>query len=850
MKSWLLLYRSPAKHYFVWIVILVSSLAVLSSRAQEPSTGDKKTPPIRRHPDSPLEEARFRLLQESGGTMVVTREALLAALETFKARVDVAMRNANRTVAGVPVRQTRAGDQLSSAEIEKSTWKPVGMNGIGGRTRSIVIDDDKKTIWVGAVGGGIWRSDDFGQSFKNLDDRLASLAISCMTRDSTGNVYAGTGEVFAGDGIKGIGILWSLDGKQFALMDSTKDNPNFEYVNRLAAAPGSSKTLLAATTTGIFRSTDDQKRNDWTATSLTASIADVKFSPDGKTAVAGGYGLNPDNTWIGNGRVDSYYSIDDGRSWKPSTHSDPWLGRVELAFAKTDSKIVYASVDNKSGELWVSRDSGKSFEKRTAKAPSGDPAYFLGDPHGDPQYDQGMYANVVWAGDRDPQTVIVGGLDLWISKDGGKTLKPISDWRDSKSAHADQHAIVAVPGYEQNGGSIFFANDGGIFEAPNITKLDSTPPYFNNWQNHNTTYKVTQFYSGAVSPQTHTIIGGTQDNGMLRLDSRTTMWSKAGKDGTGDGGQSAVSNTGIFYGEYTYLNIHRSLDDGRSYLHISGQYWDPCFVNSDVQHSKGAYRWKDQPFVIPDAEKSDALFIAPFVLDHSNDKRIYAGGRSLWMTGDADATIVPSDIVDDCPNVAPKDQVKLTGPSWIRVKDPVGDGDPNLISAVALSSERQPTIWVGYVNGNIYKTTGGTAQSPIWSEPLNKDIAGWPSRYCMSITVDPQDSTIVYVTFGGYESENIWKTTNGGKDWTSIGKSLPKAPMRSLTVHPIHSSFVYLGTEIGLFASEDGGKSWSPTYGGPTNEAPTNAPVDELVWNGDFLLAATHGRGMWQIELP
>jgi hypothetical protein len=810
--------------------------------------------------------------------MVVTREALLAALQAFKAKVDLATVSTTRTVAGVPVRKATEEEKnrLSSAEIEKSKWEPVGTNGIGGRTRSIVIDENKKTIWLGAVGGGIWRSDDSGQTFKSIEDYIAmsqghnspsvanvssvsNAAISCMTIDSTGTVYAGTGEIFASDGIKGTGIFWSLDGKHFVPIDSTRNNHNFEYVNRLAAAPNpngspnSSKTLLAATTAGIFRSTDDQQRNDWAATSLTVSIADVKFSADGKTAVAGGYGLNPDNTWIGNGQVNSYYSIDDGLNWNASTHHDPWYGRVELAFAQMNSKIVYASVDDNSGELWVSKDGGKSFNKVPAKAPSGDPAYFLGDPSGNPQYDQGTYANAIWAGDKDPQTIIVGGLNLWISKDGGKTLKPISDWQDPTSVHADQHAVVAVPGYEKTGGSIFFANDGGIFEAPDISKLDSSPPYFKHWQNHNATYKVAQFYSGAVFRKNGTIIGGTQDNGMLRLDRQTNTWSEATKDGGGDGGQAAVSDDGTFYGEYEYLTIHRSPDDGKSYIFISGQYWDPCVKNPD--NSLGAYKWKDAPFAIRDAESTtadnrDTLFIAPFVLDPSNDKRIYAGGRSLWMTDNADAANVPDDIIENCPNPAPTNQVQLIGPSWIRVKDAIGTGDPNLISAIALSSEKQPTVWVGYVNGNIYKTTGGSPQHPTWSEALNKTTTGWPGRYCMSITVDPHDPNTVFVTFGGYESENIWKTTNGGNSWNSIGKSLPKLPMRSLTIHPSHPSYVYLGTEVGLFASEDGGQSWSPTYAGPTNEGPTNSPVDQLFWNANVLIAATHGRGMWQIALP
>jgi hypothetical protein len=97
-----------------------------------------------------------------------------------------------------------------------------GTRSTGGRHRTYTASlsstaiSDGQPAWeagIGAVGGGIWRSDDSGQSFKNLDDKLASLAISCMTEDSEGFVYAGTGEVFASDGIKWIGILCGLDGK-------------------------------------------------------------------------------------------------------------------------------------------------------------------------------------------------------------------------------------------------------------------------------------------------------------------------------------------------------------------------------------------------------------------------------------------------------------------------------------------------------------------------------------------------------------------------------------------------------------------------------------------------------------
>ena len=100
------------------------------------------------------------------------------------------------------------------------------------------------------------------------------------------------------------------------------------------------------------------------------------------------------------------------------------------------------------------------------------------------------------------------------------------------------------------------------------------------------------------------------------------------------------------------------------------------------------------------------------------------------------------------------------------------------------------------------------------------------------------------MTFGGFVADNIWVTRDGGKTWTALGTALPAAPARALAVHPRKTKCLYLGTEVGLFGSEDGGASWSPT-----NEGPANVSVDELFWAGQTLLCATHGRGMYRIDL-
>ncbi len=169
---------------------------------------------------------------------------------------------------------------------------------------------------------------------------------------------------------------------------------------------------------------------------------------------------------------------------------------------------------------------------------------------------------------------------------------------------------------------------------------------------------------------------------------------------------------------------------------------------------------------------------------------------------------------------------------------------PNPISAIAVARGNSDLIWVGHNNGSLFKTANGTAPQPDWTR-VDENGGVLPKRYCHCITVDPHDPQRVYVTFGGYEGGNVWKTTDGGAVWTNISGSLPAAPVRSLVVHPDSPAYLYLGTEVGVFASEDGAATWTPT-----NQGPTNCSVDQLFWMGYDLVAVTHGRGLFAARLP
>ena len=767
------------------------------------------------YPDSARGRAAFRMLTEVDEAGVIPTNALdnaLNQLNTIRAqqaapapiaRIPTGSQVIPQTLGQVPLPPPTAG-------LETRTWIPLGPGNIGGRNRSIIIHPTRpNTMWAGSVGGGIWRTDDGGVSWNPVDDFMANLAVCCMVMDPTNPnvIYAGTGEGFFGiDSIRGAGIFRTVDGVTWQQLPSTTGD-DFQWVNRLSISADGS-VLLAVGRNGIFRS-NDPERKTWTQT-LTGDIADVDFHPtDNNQAIASSRD---------NGRA--YYSSDGGASWLTASATELWgSGRVEVTYALANPTLVYASLQSNRGEIWRSTDGGRTYSKRgTRSAINGNPVPYLGD--------QGWYDNVIWAGDpTNPDFVIVGGIDLWKSQDGGNTLAQISTWWASpESAHADHHCIVAHPQFDSRSNKVvFFGNDGGIYKTEDVYNVGYPPDmslgsvaYKRGWIELNNTYGVTQFYAGTANSRTGIIIGGTQDNGTLRFTGDTENWTEMFG---GDGGWCAGDpiDDRYFYGEYVYLNIHRSSDGGRSSEYISGQYWNGF-----------QWTWKNPPYRIEDAYNSRALFIAPFILDPNNPDRILAGGMSLWRTNNAKA-----------PNT------NSTGPTWRAIKSSSGISAP--ISAIAVARGNDTIIWVGHRDGAIYKTLDGTRNSPSWQK-INSNVPGINplpiGLYCTNITIDARNHNIVYITYGGYNKKNVWKTRDGGTTWSDIGNLLPEAPVRALTIHPQNSDYVYLGTEVGVFASEDGGANWSPT-----NEGPTNCSVDDLFWMGETLIAATHGRGMFKIDL-
>jgi hypothetical protein len=657
-------------------------------------------------------------------------------------------------------------------------WQWLGPGNIGGRVRTILAHPTVPgRMWIGSVAGGIWRTDNGGSSWFPVDDFMANLAVTSLVIDpiNTNLMYAATGEGFYnGDALPGAGIFKSTDGGVTWAQLASTNNPSFRYVNRLAHSPSTSGLVFAATRSGGVQGTTNEGAT-WNLLLAASDASDIKIDPTSPNRIlVGTWGYIPFSQF---GEV--FYSDDGGTSWTNETSGEPnqlpsGAGRCEVAFAGNGS--MYVSVDQSGGEVWRSTDQGATWSLRSSTV------NYLGG--------QGWYDNTIWVDPFDANFVIVGGVDLWRSTNGGSTFVRISTWplyHTGLSAHADQHIVVPHPGYNgTTNRQVYVGNDGGIQTANNIATVTQT----SGWTNLANNLGITQFYGGAAAADGSRMLGGSQDNDNLRYTTAGgETWYQAE---TGDGGYCAIdfTNSMILYGEYVNLRVEKSTNGGNSYFSA---------ING-----------------LTDAGTGNSLFIAPFVMDPGNANVLVAGARSIWRTTNGAGV-------------------------WTAIRGPQ-TGNP-IGSAVAIANQGSSHIWVGYNSGLISKTTD-TGSS--WT---NVD-AGVPNRFVTDIALSPWDPNQAIVTLSGYNPDNVWLTTNGGSTWLNRSgtspHNLPALHVSTVVYHPSVPNWIYIGTDLGVFASEDLGLTWRTTPRYENNEGPVNVEVDDLFWHsGQYLVAATHGRGMF-----
>lgn len=434
-----------------------------------------------------------------------------------------------------------------NAHREILPWVERGPGNVGGRTRALLVHPDSSNVWIaGAVGGGVWKTENAGLSWRAVADDLPILSVTALARcDSQPNViYAGTGEGFYNfDAIVGDGVFKSLDGgESWEQLLSTASQPEFKYVNRIIVAPTHPDLVLIATNNGIQRSVDGG--DSWTEV----------YNPSGRVQqiVA-----NPQNfmtqfaTVNGNGIVKS---IDGGLNWSPTGSVSSGFARIEMAIAPSDTAIVYASFVSSGSSLFAffrSDDAGESWTNL------GNSPNWLGS--------QGWYDNTLVVSPFNANEIIVGGLDLYriTANSHAMSATKLTNWYGGAGypyVHADQHMLVTIPGSNGTYG-ILAGNDGGVFYSNDNG---------GSWSQRDDGYNVTQFYDADKHPVMAEFIGGTQDNGTNISPNGANAASGWDEAIGGDGFECAWNkhDGNIVYGSLYYSQLFKSTDAGNSFQSV------------------------------------------------------------------------------------------------------------------------------------------------------------------------------------------------------------------------------------------------------------------------------------------
>ena len=660
-----------------------------------------------------------------------------------------------------------------------------------------------RIIYVGSAGGGVWKTVDGGVSFNPIfDEHCQSIgAVEVDPSDPDNTVYVGTGEIWTRNSVSiGDGLYKSTDGggnwtkigfeksERIASIIVNPDNPQEVYVGVLGALWSDSDER------GVYKSEDGGAT--WTKilyVDASTGCADMAMDPtDPNTLYASMWEFRRTAWSFNSGGEKSalYKSTDGGKSWNKIHNGFPSgkLGRLGIAIAASNPKVLYtvieAEEDDRKG-LYRSDDAGASWKQLNNDFGITVRPFYFSRINVDP---------------RDENVVVKAGLSGSISRDGGKTFK------DLGYMHADIHDVIFDI---EDSDRMYSGTDGGFYRS----------------YNGGTTFEMTkdlplsQFYHISIDDaEPYNIYGGLQDNGSWRGPSRA------------GGGIKAADWISLGYGDGFRVLKHPTKNITYSEMQGAENVWR---YDGDKKVVKTV-----QPLAKEDDPKLRFNWNAPMAVSPHNPDRFYMGSQFLHRSNDMGDTweIISPDLTTN--DKSKQNQEASGGLS----KDNSGAENHTTIFTITESPLNEDIIWVGTDDGNVQVSRDG---GKSWKIPVPR-IKGLPKgTWVYHIEASVHGEGTAYAVFDGHTKGDMkpyaYKTTDFGKTWTNIISDDVPVFARSIQEDFENEDLLFLGTEMGLYVTLDGGKSWS-RY--DKNVPPVAIHHLEMHPKTNDIVLGTHGRGV------
>ena len=698
---------------------------------------------------------------------------------------------------------TASAQPFDPAFFSGMHWRMVGPFRAGRTVTATGVPGEPDHFYFGAVGGGVWESENAGRTWTPIFDGqpIASIGAIAVAPSNPKVLYVGSGEADMRSDISyGNGIYKSADGGKtwtaIGLTDSRQigrilvdpKDPNLVFVAALGHGYGPNPER------GVFRSRDGGKtwkkilgKDDDTG------AIDLAFDPkDSKTILAALWQTRrpPWNTYPPSNGPGSglYRSSDGGETWKEirgNGFPSEGLGRIGVALAPSDSKRVYAIVDAKEGGLYTSKDGGATWTRVSSESRL---------------WGRGWYFGGVTVDPKDPDTVYVCNVSMYRSADGGKTFIPIK----GAPGGDDYHQLWIDPSDSRR---MITATDQGA-----VVSVDGAKTW-SSWYNQPTA----QFYHVATDNRfPYWIYGAQQDTGAAATPSRTDYGTILLRDwkqiaGGGENGYIAPDPTdpNILYGGGVDRFDLTTLQEQN--------------VNPTLAYP-GDYRGE---------------WTLPLAISPRDPKRIYFANQFLFKTTDAGHHWDKAS-----PDLTREDPGVPSTLDAITARDtPVAGPRRGVIYTIAPSPVKDDLLWCGTNDGLVWRTLDDGRH---WDNVTPKEITSW--SFISILEASHFDADTAYAAVDRHRlndiAPHIYRTRDGGKTWHPIAAGIASGSyVNVVREDPERRGLLLAGTETGVFVSFDDGNHWQSLQG----NLPNCSVRDISIRAGDVVIA-THGRSFWVLD--